>query len=304
MRGTGQVSPGRPRPSKPPEGWSALAPGAESAAMALLVIGGLYWMLTIGTRDDYDTGYGGAPAAVGMLCMLVFAPPIVFVLGWLHSCLSTLPVVMLSNALGMRTRFPAPRWALPVLLLLSAAYAAPPAALGAPYVTTCCWIAAAGAIPAGVAVCARMRQWARARVRKGILIATAVAVPLTIVGGIVGYTTGLLPEYRPPALERADFVGEWTGDGTRLVLGEGGEVTAHGLPVEVWGRSDTDSCTGGGTWKAMDPTGRERAGVSLDVPDCGKAELKWSVAGTAQEPELFVLIGDPDGGELRILRKR
>lgn len=304
MRKTGQVSPGGPRRLRPPDGWISLAPGAETAFAAQCAISGLLWMVTIDLRDDYDAGYGGGLAIVGLLCMLVFTPPILFLYGWLHAWLFAVPVMLLSDALGVRTRVPAPRWALPALVLLSAAYATPLAALGAPYVATCGSIAVIGAIPTGVAVCARMRQWPKAKVRKRVLIATGVAVPLIIGGAVAGSATGLMPGYRPPVLERADLVGEWTGDGTRLVLGEDGEVTARELPVEIWGKPEAGSCTGTGTWKELAAVGAYRAGVSLTIPECKGAEMNWSVAGTDQDPELFVLMGDLDSGDLRILHKR
>ncbi|MFE2287857.1 hypothetical protein ACFXDJ_27285 [Streptomyces sp. NPDC059443] len=299
------MSPGGSRWASPSGGWISLAPGAEVAFAAQFLFGGLFWTLTLGTHDDYDTGNGGVGGMLGLLCVGVFAPPVLYLYGWLQAWLFTVPVMMLSNAIGVRTRVPAPWWALPALLVVSAAYAVPlTLALGGPYVITCCAIAIVGVIPAGLAVCARMRQWPKAKVRKWLLIVTGAAVPLTIVGGIVGYTTGLIPAYRPPALVRADFVGEWSGeDGTRLVLGAGGEVTAQGLPVEQ-PTGDAGSCTGSGTWKDTAAIGDHRAGVSLTVPDCKRAELRWAVAGTAERPELFVMIGDDDDGVLRILRKR
>lgn len=57
----------------------------------------------------------------------------------------------------------------------------------------------------------------------------------------------------------------------------------------------------------MDPAKAEygnRAGVALTVPDCKEAELRWEVAGTEERPELFVLMGDPDAGEVTVLRKQ
>lgn len=295
--------------TKPRTQWSAIAPGAETVAAVQFALAGIFWIVTIGTRDDYDTGYGGAPAAVGLLCMCLFAPPVLFVLGTLHAALFTVPVMTLSDAAGRRTRIPAPRWALPALLLLCAAYAWPVSLMGdTSYAAGYGWTAGAGAVPVAVAVAARMRQWPKARVRRRTLAMSGLAVLLTVLAGIGAQVTDVLPQYRPPALEQADYVGEWAGDGTWLVLGEDGTARVLGLPVKDsendWANDEIGRCMGGGTWRAMGATRSARAGIELSVADCAKGELRWGTAGTAQEPELFVMIGDPDDGELRVLRKR
>jgi hypothetical protein len=61
-------------------------------------------------------------------------------------------------------------------------------------------------------------------------------------------------------------------------------------------------CDGTGTWEP-DADSDERDGVVVRLDgDCGQ-ETRWSVSGTAHAPELFVLFGDPDAGELRILKR-
>lgn len=285
--------------------WSAIAPGAETIAAVQFALAGIFWIVTIGTRDDYDTGYGGAPAILGLLCMCVFAPPILFVLGAIHAALFTVPVLTLSNAAGVRSGIPAPRWALPALVLLCAAYAWPVSlAFDTSYAAAYGWTAAAGAVPVAVAVAARVRQWPKARVRRRTFAMSGLAVLLTVLVGIEAQVMDVLPQYRPPALEHADYVGEWAGDGTWLVLDEDGTAKVLGLPVEDRENDDIGRCMGTGTWREETSYGGYRPGIGLSVPDCAKAELRWAAGGTAQEPELFVMIGDPDGGELRVLRKR
>lgn len=51
----------------------------------------------------------------------------------------------------------------------------------------------------------------------------------------------------------------------------------------------------------MDDTGRDGVLLRLDG-DCGE-DTHWSVSGTEDAPELFVLFGDPDAGELWILER-
>jgi hypothetical protein len=63
-------------------------------------------------------------------------------------------------------------------------------------------------------------------------------------------------------------------------------------------------CHGTGTWSP----GRDgplhspdRDGVLVRPGgDCGQ-ETYWTIGGSERDPELFVLFGDPDSGDLRIL---
>lgn len=284
----------RPAPEAP---FGSIAPGAEMVAAGQALVAGLVWLVTLDMQDDYGAGI----APLGFLCTLVFLPPIAYAVGWLHSLLLTVPVMMLSNAAGLRTRLRAPWWGPPALVLFSAVYALPLFGLfDASYAVTWGWIAASGAIPAAVAVFARMRILPVAKVRRRALGAGVVAVVLTIGGGITAVEKDMIPAYQPPVLSHAGLVGAWTGDGTRLVLRADGTATAVRLPV-VKGLDEVARCTGTGTWDAIGESGGYRAGVRLTVPDCRDAELRWQVAGTAQEPELFVFVGDPDSGDLRRL---
>lgn len=284
--------------------WSGIAPGAGTVAGAQFLAGTLFWWVSPGESDAYGVGFGtfaiGLILEVAFVC--VFVPPLSFAAGWVHGTLFTTPVMLLSNAVGVRTRIPAPRWAVPVLVLLAGLYAAPVALLiRTSYAATWGWFAAAGVLPVGVCVYARMRQRTKLRVRLWTLAATVIAVPVALVAGF------LMPPYQPPVLERADYVGVWTGSGVDLELDAQGAATVEGLPVDDgFGEADrTDRCSGRGTWEHATGTAHGYgAGVVLSVADCEKASLYWQVAGTAEEPQLFVLIGDPDGGDVRVLRKR
>ncbi|MFG2985654.1 hypothetical protein ACGFYQ_31100 [Streptomyces sp. NPDC048258] len=198
----------------------------------------------------------------------------------------------------MRTRISAPWWALPAVGLLAAGYAVPISlVVGTSYAATFGWIAAAGLLPVGVAVFARMREVPKVKVRRWALGPIVVAVIATFFVGAAS------PMYQPPVLERADYVGEWAGDGVRLELGAQGEAMAEKLPVHD--RSDVvDRCSGHGTWEPEEETYGSRAGVALTILDCEGAQLRWEVAGTDERPELFVLRGDPDAGDVAVLRKR
>ncbi|MDD9377070.1 hypothetical protein M8Z33_10385 [Streptomyces sp. ZAF1911] len=280
--------------------WGGIAPGAGAVAGAQFLAGTLFWWAAPGEGDAYGGGYGNF--AIGLVFAVAFGcivlPPLALGAGWVHGTLFTTPVMLLSNAAGVRTRIPAPRWALPALVLLAAVYAVPVSlAMRISYAATWGWIAAAGVLPVGVAVYARMRQRTKGRVRLWALAGTVIAVPTALVAGF------LMPPYEPPVLERADYVGVWTGGGTELELDEQGAVRAGGLPVDN-GSDEAGRCSGDGTWEDAGAVGSYKAGVILAVPGCANAVLNWQVAGTEEEPQLFVLIGDPDSWDVRVLRKR
>ncbi|MFF1411475.1 hypothetical protein ACFVX6_17070 [Streptomyces sp. NPDC058289] len=281
--------------------WSGIAPGAEAVAGAQFLVATVFWWVSPCEGDAYGVGYG--TFAIGLFLEVAFAcvflPPLSFAAGWVHGTLFTTPVMELSHVVGVRTRIPAHRWAPPVLVLLAGLYAAPVALLvRTSYVATWGWMAAAGVLPVGVAVYARMRQRTKLRMRLWTLAATLIAVPAALVAGF------LMPPYQPPVLERADYVGVWTGGGVDLELDAQGAATAEGLPVDD-GFGEAGRCSGRGTWEhAAGSAGGYGPGVVLSVAECDEAALYWQVVGTEEAPQLFVLIGDPDGGDVRVLRKR
>lgn len=287
--------------------WSGIAPGAETVAAGQFAVAAVFWQATAFADvmdDPYGRGYGGGIGILFWLVVMGFALPLVaFAAGWVHSTLVSVPVMELSNAAGLRTRIPAPWWALPVLAALGAVYAAPVALLtGAPYAATWGWLAAAGVLPVVVAVHGRLRRRTKASVRRWALWTAGVAVVAAFAGGLAWPASSGAP-YEPPVLARADYIGVWTGDGVRLELDARGAAMAEKLPVDD-GFEVVDRCSGHGTWESREADDLHRAGVALAVPECANASLVWALAGTAQEPELFVLIGDPDGGDVRVLRKR
>lgn len=281
------------------EAWSGIAPGAEVVGGGLLFCAVLYAQLSMLAGEPYGRGYGGGIAVLFWLfVMVVLGPFIAVLLGLLHSLLFTTPVMHVSNAAGTRTRVSAPWWALPAVGLLGAGYAVPVSLLlGTSYAATFGWIAGAGVLPVGVAVFARMRRVSRVTVRWWALGPLVLAVIASL---FLGATA---PGYRPPVLERADYVGAWAGDGVRLELGAQGAVLARDLPVHD-GFEILGHCSGQGTWEPEEAAHGDRAGVALTITDCRDAELRWVVAGTDARPELFALMGDPDAGEVAVLRKR
>ncbi|MFF4098724.1 hypothetical protein [Streptomyces sp. NPDC001903] len=279
--------------------WSAIAPGAEVVGGVQLICAALYAQLAALADEPYGRGYGGAIAVLFWLVVqAVLGPCIGLALGFAHSLLFTTPVMVASNAVGVRTRIPAPWWAPPALGLLAAGYAVPVSWIaGTAYAATFGWIAALGVLPVGASVYARMRLVPKVRARRWALVLIAPALVIAFAFGVTA------PAYQPPVLARADYVGEWAGDGVHLELGAQGEVTARELPVYE-GFEVVDHCSGHGTWKPLEAAHGHRAGVDLAIPNCHSANLSWEVAGTDEHPELFVLMGDPDAGETVVLSKR
>lgn len=138
----------------------------------------------------------------------------------------------------------------------------------------------------------------------GVLALTALIVGLELTDGAA------LGEFEPPRLARAQYAGEWRGtDGGVVRLQEGGDLVVEDLPVDRRRAGGSDHvvtrCTATGTWqeRPADTRVHQRAGVDLSVTDCAGWERTWQVAGTVDRPELFQVVGDPDAGGLRILRR-
>ncbi|MFK0151374.1 hypothetical protein ACIQVL_26730 [Streptomyces sp. NPDC090499] len=133
----------------------------------------------------------------------------------------------------------------------------------------------------------------------------------------MGWTTALerhgdRPPVRSPgdltaavALTAAQLTGVWRdGHGAELRLRADGSAEAVALPAEPAPSADGSSvyavCEGPGTWA---PRKSWRDGVLLELDgDCGD-DTQWSIGGSADAPQLFVVFGDPDAGTLRILRR-
>ncbi|NED02509.1 hypothetical protein G3I55_12695 [Streptomyces sp. SID6648] len=155
----------------------------------------------------------------------------------------------------------------------------------------------------------------RERIFKPVTLWGVAAVVLTAVLGGVGLATGVLKEYRPPALISADIVGRWSdGQGGTVTFTADGRVTAVDVDDDLdgWGHEDdaTDPdgpqdgdtrCSGQGTWTYEPGGGTWSQQVDLALDSCDFDV--WNVGGTASRPTLYQYIGDPDSGDLYVLRR-
>ncbi|MFE5770181.1 hypothetical protein ACFQ7O_17675 [Streptomyces sp. NPDC056485] len=271
------------------ESRSRLSTGSELAFTGQCVVAGALFLATSGMRDDHGLGIDSAVFAAVPLMFLV-----VVLAAYLHRVLFILPVMALTRALGD------PRWAPLWAAALAAAYAGWVAAgSDLPYGWTLLWIAGPGVLPVAAASYAHHRSlgWTGMAARVGA--ATGIALLVCGLGAFLLERTGF-GAYEPPRLERGQYAGEWIGGGGayRLRLGENGEAVAGNLalvaPAGLW-----DTCSGTGTWK-FEPArksgglfDRTRDRVTLTIEGCGPMR-DWQVAGTAERPELFCVMGDPD----------
>ncbi|CAL9539701.1 hypothetical protein SUDANB105_04196 [Streptomyces sp. enrichment culture] len=279
---------------------------AAAGSAAQLPAAFLVWWFGTFTEDDHGVGYGGA---FGVFCLCLFLPLVLPVLGLLHSVLHLLPGWALVQPLARR--FPDRTlwaWRLAGGTLVGGLWAAVPAmAWDWPYATTALWCTGLGVWPVLWVGLARRKagvtgpssgclgRWFRpASVSVGLFL-------LVFLGGVLATVTGLLKEYEPPRLTREQLTGVWRGeDGAELRLLPGGRAVLTDVPVPEPDGWEAATCHGThtGTWTAGTRDGR--TGVSLSG---GCATTFWSASGTEDEPELFVMFGDPDSGDLRVLER-
>ncbi|MBE8473726.1 hypothetical protein [Streptomyces justiciae] len=294
--------------------WSELHTAAATAALQVPVFWLIAWLTTI-NDDDYGSGINALAGAV-LLLVLVLLP----FLTTLYAALFTMPTLVLARVAARRLRGPEWLWQLGAVILVSvcwvlvmAGWSAPvPALLGATGMLT-----AFALLPLLAVAYARRRARIKGRAWGffGVWLRSAAAtfgLCVLIVGGAIAATfAGLLKEYEPPTLSAEQLTGVWHGDGGAVLnLRAGGRVEFTDLPLEDPDGWESVRCDGTGTWTVdrgdayagEGPEERDGVVVRLDG-GCGE-QTYWTIGGTEHDPELFVLFGDPDAGDLRILKKK
>jgi hypothetical protein len=337
-QGDGADDPQGDRPDDPPgdrpdeltTAFAGLTTAAAVAAAQLPAVCLLWWVYA--TRgDDYGSSYA---SAFGLLCLFVLAPVILPVLGLLHAALHIAPAHALarlgaarlgSARLGVtrlgvvRLRGPEWAWHLLCAALVAVAWAAVAAVLWDwPFVVTGAVLAGLGVLPVlGLAHIRRRatitgRVWGTWTLWLLSALASVGLFALAFVGALMATVGGLIDEYEPPKLSAAQLAGEWHGDeGAVLRLRPDGRAEATKLPSQPENYDGLSGpayirCDGTGSWDLRSEyaqTDTDRDGVLVHLrDDCGD-DTYWTVGGTDTDPELFVLFGDPDAGELRILER-
>ncbi|MFI6037410.1 hypothetical protein ACIBBD_25195 [Streptomyces sp. NPDC051315] len=287
------------------EATAAVAAGAAQ----LPAVCALWWTHALAT-DPYRSGYG---PAFGMLCVILLAPVYLPVLGLLHAWAQILPGAALAAVVPRGVR--RPLWVRQLLgvALAGVVWAAVGAVLWGWPLAAALVLAALGVLPVLAMAYARARSTTGARGlwwRAGVASVTLFVLAFPV--GLLATATGLIEEYEPPELSAADLTGVWRGEeGAVLRLRPGGRAELTRMPAEAGfeATADFEVCDGTGSW-SFDGRGDDRARdevvVRLDTGSgtgsgCGN-ETSWTIAGTERAPELFMVVGDPDSGELRILR--
>ncbi|MFG3406940.1 hypothetical protein [Streptomyces sp. NPDC048142] len=279
------------------------------------------------TQESPNTGVGGSALFVLLLPVLaVFTTVAAAAL----SVALVFPTAWLSDVLGRR--FGGREvwwWVLPVAAAVSLVLVGVVVALSGgaePAAAALGWLLTTAALTVP-ALCWRSR---RTRIFGPVTLWGLVAVVLTAVLGGVGLSTGLLTEYRPPAVTSADIVGRWSdGQGGTLTFTADGRVTADGIDDDLGGgdtrdmddpddpdglddlddldddvgpeaaedtESGRDGCTGQGTWTYDPGGGTWSQEVEVTIASCTSGH--WNVGGTESRPTLYQYIGDPDSWDL------
>ncbi|MGW4835542.1 hypothetical protein [Streptomyces globisporus] len=277
-------------------------------AMVALVVSLVYDV----TQESPNAGGGGSAMFIFLLPVLaVFATAIAGAL----SVGLVFPTTWLSGVLGRRFGGREVWWWVPVVagavsLVIVAAVVALAGGAGAGAVTLG-WFLTTAALTAP----ALLWRSRRRRIFKPVILWGVAAVVLTAVLGGVGLGTGVLKEYRPPAVTSADLLGRWSdGQGGTVTFTADGRVTAEDIDDDPgsWDpeNESTDSdgpegedtrCSGQGTWTYEPGGGTWSQEVDITVGSCGSDV--WYVGGTEGRPTLYQYIGDPDSWDLYVLRR-
>ncbi|WP_246101263.1 hypothetical protein [Streptomyces cyaneus] len=274
---------------------------------------GLIWWIGTQRGDDYGGSPYGLFFALALACLLVVAPLVLPFVGLAHAVAHIVPADFLARLAVRHVRGPAWAWHLVCTVALGAAWAALAALLwGWSFTVAAALLTALGVLP--VLGLAYLRTRARTRGRpQGFwavwlpsLFASVTLFLLVFVGGVLATATGLVEEYEPPHLSAGQLAGVWRGaDGAVLRLDPGAKAQVSKLPTQSesgdWYQDPIDVCDGTGSWSPGEQGGRDVVLVRLDG-GCGR-DTYWTIGGTEREPELFVLFGDPDAGDLRILNR-
>ncbi|MGW8981325.1 hypothetical protein ACWGQ9_01535 [Streptomyces parvus] len=257
-------------------------------------------------------------AGVGSGMFIFFLPVLAVFAGGIAGALTVglvLPTAWLSEVLGRRFGSREAWWWVPVaagaVSLVVVTVVAPLAGGAGAGVVALGWFLTTAALT----VPALLRRSRRERIFKPVILWGVAAVVLTAVLGGVGLATGVLKEYRPPALTSADIVGRWSdGQGGTVTFTADGRVTAVDVDDDLDGWDPEDDatdpdgpegadtrCSGQGTWTYEPGGGTWSQEVDLTIDSCGFDV--WNVGGTASRPTLYQYIGDPDSWDLYVLRR-
>jgi hypothetical protein len=283
---------------------AGLLASASVSGAQVVVLMVVLWCLP--AREE--TYYAPGPA-FGFLVVALLAPFLLTVVGFGHALAVTLPAILVGR-LAARRHPPAWRWSLAATAALAASYALLGWRNGVPYPVALLWTLGFSVLPVLLGHHA-IHRVARGTLRSSwrlmgeVALVTAVCAALVIGLGLLGYRTGHLKEYEPPEVARADAVGTWRAGagGTEVRLAADGRASVTDLPYGRAAAWEKAFCDGDGTWSWRGRGADGRDAVELTIPGCAGARERWMFSGTPERLELFVVLGDPDAGDLYVLPK-
>ncbi|MGW7069966.1 hypothetical protein ACWGII_12010 [Streptomyces sp. NPDC054855] len=299
--------------------WGGGMAAASAACAAQLPAAGVVAFVLSLDNDSYGADEGGA---IGLVCVAIFLPLILPVLGLVHACVQVVPATVIGRAARRKAgRGPEWAWVVGAQLLPGAGWGLLFVALGGPFVEPTLWGAAGGVLPAlALAYWERRASEGPVRLRsiwfRSGLASVGLCVVLMAVAGVAS-ATGLIKGYEPPRLSDEQLAGVWRDEGgDRAVL----RLTADGraelaelpadeedesgivAPDDVLDETGLSGCEVTGTWTTGVDETDGRPTVDIELDGCQGSQA-WSIGGTEDAPELFVTSGDPDALEIEKLVK-
>ncbi|GAA0295995.1 hypothetical protein GCM10010302_38360 [Streptomyces polychromogenes] len=135
-----------------------------------------------------------------------------------------------------------------------------------------------------------------------VLLAPVVLFGLFIV--FRALTVAPEPDGEPVVLAREALTGTWADEnGGTLTLAADGRFTADGVCGEFNVRNEVYTRTGTGEWTKSDDRYEDAAKTEVRI-EFGGSWAQYEARGGAASPMLWTFLGDPDEGELCVLKKR
>ncbi|MFJ7156242.1 hypothetical protein ACIQUQ_15005 [Streptomyces sp. NPDC101118] len=254
------------------------------------------WALDVVTvSDEYGRDPGYLADMMVLAAAVVLGPLVALGAGLVLGACGAMLAASLGRLPAARIGGPRVVWTAVAVAAVAAAAAVPLRGLGASFPVLWGWAAGMLAVPVLAA-----ELFADGRRLRGLAVVGAMLLVLPFQGWAASLT---FEDYRSPELSPKDYAGLWTGEGgSALLLQPEGRAEFTSLAYAD-GLAE-GACTGEGTWEYREPRERQREGVALSAPGCPEMPVNgWEIAGTAEQPELFLLVGDPDDGDVRVLRK-
>ncbi|MFF9242632.1 hypothetical protein ACF1AL_27725 [Streptomyces sp. NPDC014801] len=282
-----------------------------TASMSVLAVEAVIATIGVFVWGQTQESPGASVNAMGFFLLILVAPFVAAAGAAMAALLSVgvvIPLIVAARWLGRRLTGDEAWWWIPAVAALGAAPAtvAAGAETGLPAVLAV-WVGLTAGLTAPALVARRLLlphcRWLSGGAMAGrVAWYGALAVVAAALAG-----AGVVAEwgYEPPRLSAERVAGTWSdGKGGTLALLAGGKAVAAG--VDTFDRDDTSTsvtreCAGTGTWEYDPGSGPWTQQVRVTVDDCPMAA--WSVFGTRDHPKLFVFIGDPDGGDLYVMRR-